>query len=154
IRGNGPFFTKRIDVGKPLTIRAGEGFRPVIKADSEMRGSSKLLTSMSSLVLEGLELQWLDAYVNPETSCHVLFISGPASQLHAANCRLLMNRSEGKSSTWGQGILGWGAPQLSLQNCQLLVARNAGISFNGNLHAELRIDNCLVTGGVILGIQN
>src|SRR5262245_6795108 len=49
IRGNGPFVSQPINIARTaLTIRAGQGFRPVIKL---------MLQTDAPLVLEGLELQ-------------------------------------------------------------------------------------------------
>jgi hypothetical protein len=58
VRGNGPFVSRPIKVGKtPLTIRAGQGFRPVIRLDvGHVREGDTLLETNSTLCLEGLEL--------------------------------------------------------------------------------------------------
>src|SRR5262249_12530657 len=54
VRGNGPFVTQPIDLGRQgLTIRAAAGYRPVIKGNTEQ---DFLLHSQGPLVLEGLEL--------------------------------------------------------------------------------------------------
>ena len=63
VRGNGPFVSQPVNIqGTALTIRAGEGFRPVIKLSPEaLQQDDALLTTNAALVLEGLELhraQW------------------------------------------------------------------------------------------------
>src|SRR5262245_14743002 len=61
VRGNGPFVTQPINIQRTaLTIRAGAGFSPVISADPEVQGDV-LLRSQSLLVLEGLDLRWVNA---------------------------------------------------------------------------------------------
>ena len=58
VRGNGPFVSEPIDIKRQaLTIRAGAGFRPVIKL-SPKRSSRNVpcYRPMRALVLEGLEL--------------------------------------------------------------------------------------------------
>src|SRR5262249_54029103 len=57
VRGNGPFVTQPVDLGnQALTIRAGTGYRPVIKGDASGAAwdRSYLLRSQRPLVLEGL----------------------------------------------------------------------------------------------------
>jgi WD40 repeat protein len=58
IRGNGPFISAPISIERAaLTIRAGVGFRPVIKHSPETITSwVPLLSTRAALVLEGLEL--------------------------------------------------------------------------------------------------
>ena len=61
IRGNGPFFTKPILLGKQAhTIRAGAGFRPIISLNPEDVLAFSLLRTDGPLVLEGLELQRME----------------------------------------------------------------------------------------------
>ena len=59
IRGNGPFVTEPIDLQtKDLVVRAGQGFRPVLKQKPEtIAALAPLIYTKGSLVLEGLELQ-------------------------------------------------------------------------------------------------
>jgi len=79
IRGNGPFVSSPIKITQSLTIRAGEGFRPVIQLSSN-------ISTISPLVLEGLELQRLGEKV-PVGYEEALVFSWDSSSLHLANCR-------------------------------------------------------------------
>src|SRR5262245_20336761 len=65
-----------------------------------------------------------------------------------------MNRPAGLNANYGAGITGWKAPHLRVQNSQFLIDRNIGIIFNGNSHDDLRVDNCLVTGGIVLQLNH
>jgi hypothetical protein len=67
IRGNGPFVCKPIRIERSLTLRAGAGFRPVIKPSSEGIENEYLLTITAALVLEGLEVQeaFIHSYIAP-----------------------------------------------------------------------------------------
>jgi hypothetical protein len=62
IRDNGPFVTEAIRLEMPLTIRAGEGFRPVLRLSAaDVAKGKPLIENVAPLVLEGLELQRLNA---------------------------------------------------------------------------------------------
>src|SRR5262249_52050147 len=131
IRGNGPFVTKPIEIGTSLTIRAGEGFQPVIKADPEsLPKAGSLLKSNASLILEGLEFQWLDAHVSQPNDGNLLVASGPSSRLHAANCRFVIVRRNGTNSV--QCVQGWEIAHMQLKNCQFLPGDGHSITFIGN----------------------
>lgn len=57
IRGNGPFVTGGMSVKRPLTICAGDGFRPVIEQSRESLASRlNLIWTEAPLVLEGITL--------------------------------------------------------------------------------------------------
>jgi hypothetical protein len=155
VRDNGPFVIKPITIqNTALTIRAGEGFRPVIKADPDEQGKELLLTK-APLVLEGLDLQWVDAKAFVPTDrnfCYLVVSSGPTSRLHVANCRFLMNRREGPHSGM-KAISVWDAPLCHLRNCQFLVAGHGTVSgqplgIRGMPQSELTVDNCLSVGSV------
>ena len=84
IRGNGPFVIQPIDFGnEALTIRAGEGFRPVIKLNPNLQTDAPL-------VLEGLELHRLDRKPPTRGYHEALVFSWGASSLHVANCRFFL----------------------------------------------------------------
>jgi hypothetical protein len=58
IRGDGPFLVEPMRVGKRLTIRAGPGFRPVLRLKGPApEGTLGLLDARAPLVVEGLEFQ-------------------------------------------------------------------------------------------------
>jgi hypothetical protein len=151
IRGNGPFVTEPIDIpsGRALIIRAAEGLRPVIQADPEEKGQV-LLRTRSPLVLEGLDLQWMDAkaYDRPDGRSNYLVVARePTSRLHVANCRFLMNRRDGIHNLMSCiGI--WGAPFCHLRNCQMGIGGYGTVGagsliFQGSQESQCVVDNCL-----------
>jgi hypothetical protein len=85
IRGNGPFVTVPIVISRPLTIRAGNGFRPVIQGDPKttLSWTRPLLASNSLLVLEGLDLEYASEHGRLEDP-YLLVSTG---RLHALNSR-------------------------------------------------------------------
>jgi uncharacterized protein (TIGR03067 family) len=151
VRGNGPFVIKPIVIqSAALTIRAGESYRPVIKADSDEQGNELLLTN-APLVLEGLEFQWVEARVlKPGGGRSRLVVSsGPMARLHVVNCRFLMNRREGAPSR--MSCIGlWNAPLCHIRNCQFLVGGQGKLEgpciSSSASPRELMIENSLFVG--------
>jgi hypothetical protein len=74
--------------GKPLTIRAAEGFRPVFVATNN---AQPMILADAPLILEGLTL-WRRT---PRASFAVL-ISVEDAPLHLLNCRLIRSRFQGQ----------------------------------------------------------
>jgi hypothetical protein len=89
IRGNGPFVTGPIKIGnQALTIRAAEGFRPIIQSGPATVGVvDDLIQSDAPLTLEGLVLRGLNrsGAVAPPTPFCLVRSRGPA--IRATNCR-------------------------------------------------------------------
>jgi hypothetical protein len=85
IRGNGPFTTEPIRLSSRLTIRAGQGFRPVIKATEALAAarSAFLLDARAPLILEGLEFQ-----AGADSSGgECVAVNSLEAPIHVANCR-------------------------------------------------------------------
>jgi serine/threonine protein kinase len=91
IRGNGPFVTEQLKITAMCVIRAGEGFRPVVKikpgtvSDRPIQGS---LLVAAPVVLEGLEFQPAD----PQLGAAVMTTPYDARllpELFVANCRFI-----------------------------------------------------------------
>ena len=127
VRGNGPFVSEPINIQRTaLTIRAGAGFRPVIKLSPEaIRHNVALLKSTAALVLEGLELHrapWGDWPI-------VVHIH--EAPLRAANCRF---RSK---------VTATHSPVCVFRNCefQSLEGNQGGQHPPG---ARVSFDNCLL----------
>lgn len=140
VRGDGPFVTKPINLGKiALTIRAGEGFRPVIKLSPEgLQVQAPLLETQAALVLEGLELQHLAETWKEGPPWPALLRT--SKDLHVANCRFLMSNTP--------ICIDGSSPVFELRNCEFLRTDNyGGAMVNLNLQSAQRlvIDNCLVT---------
>ena len=91
IRGNGPFDTQPISIaGQALTIRAGQGHRPVIRLKQEaLNDGATIFVTDAPLVLEGLELRLARQgnQERPERGPDAVVSSG--APLHIANCTLL-----------------------------------------------------------------
>ena len=149
VRGNGPFISQPINIGShSLVIRAGEGFRPVIKLSPEgARGDAPLLFASRQLVLEGLELQrnspldWKPGK-NWLTPCIVISSESP---VHIANCRFLL---EGTS-----GYLVWGADSAVMvaSNCEFLGDSDTAVAPNRiPMGARGSMDNCVQIGGAAM----
>jgi hypothetical protein len=88
VRGNGPFVSEPVNIQRTsLTIRAGQGFRPVITLNPAAdQRDVPLLKSEAPLVLEGLELYRAprDTEASERGYSVVHTYQGP---LWAANCR-------------------------------------------------------------------
>jgi hypothetical protein len=155
ILGNGPFVTKPIVIDqKALTLRAGKGFWPVIKADPDESGQI-LINTNAALVVEGLDLQWLNAPALDGAQVHwkqLLECSSPAGRLQVAHCRFLMNRRAGLDGGMSC-IQAWGA-SCQLRNCQF-GAIGVSVGLGCSPQAELLVDNCLMVGsGVYLPLMH
>ena len=90
IRGNGPFVTKPIRINIALTIRAGDGFRPVIDLTAAPITQTEphyqnCLETVAPLVLEGLEFRLLVPYQGKIYHSAVM----AAAALRIDNCRFL-----------------------------------------------------------------
>jgi tRNA A-37 threonylcarbamoyl transferase component Bud32 len=146
IHGDGPFKSPPVSIGqhKPLTIRAGTGFRPVIDFEPvEGLGFKSSLTSNGPLVLEGIELRipGLPTY-EPKNYHVVARVTG--APFHVAHCRILVNGA-------GYGLMTAEAPAFVVRNSELIHGNNgAGALLSaGNLPtaARVEIDNCILGGG-------
>ncbi|NUQ63014.1 MAG: serine/threonine protein kinase [Pirellulales bacterium] len=105
IRGNGPYATNRLTVDKPLTIRAGAGFQPVLRQVTPS-AEGPLLFAGAALVLEGLTLESEPGWFLG-TREH-----GPTALL-MANCRL-------RTSTVPAELIWHRALHTQIRNCDLI----------------------------------
>src|SRR5262249_48751734 len=127
IRGKGPFVSKPISIGRiPLTIRAGAGFRPVIKSSSGRVEIASLLTTNAALGLEGLEFR----AAIPEES---IIESYNAPHLRAANCR------------FDGGIGTNQLPVCEFRNCEFFNRKPYWNCFGQLISsgARIRFENCI-----------
>ncbi|HEY7422831.1 MAG TPA: serine/threonine-protein kinase [Gemmataceae bacterium] len=139
IRGDGPFVTEGIDLrGTALTIRAGDGFRPVLKLSKGGAESSRpLLVSQAALVLEGLELQRIGGLRQDGT---ILSCAGRHS-LHITNCRFLVDVPE-----WGHCIK-TSSPRCILRNSEFAFRTGYAYMWDSSAQGEFVLDNCVGQGG-------
>jgi hypothetical protein len=153
VRGNGPFVSEPIRVhNQRLTVRAADGYRPVIRLSKTGTDARKsLLRSNSSLVLEGLEFQ----YVGPsapnaeKTAPIVVAGEGERQALHITNCRFRLD-----ADPWAVCIHSYWPPRaIVVRNCEFYCPQGYGVStelrHEGIGQAEPRrvMDNCIYVGG-------
>jgi len=131
VRGNGPFISEPISIQRTaLTIRAGVGFRPVIKLDPKaLPRNLPLVRTNSALVLEGLELhQSIPEDQNLRGWRQV--VQANEGSLWAANCRF-------RTGVWVQ------APVCVLRNCEVVAEEGALSVQPCPFGTRLLVDNCL-----------
>jgi hypothetical protein len=142
VRGDGPFVSGPLNLEPhALTIRAGPGFRPVLRLRPGTPGDDYLLRATAALVLEGLEIRETDERRTQPALVGRSVICSQGDALHLANCRVLR---EGPAAEAVSLIMA--KANLGLRNCEchLFSAHLAGC---GN-EAPLRIsmDNCIAWG--------
>jgi WD40 repeat protein len=143
LRGNGPFITPSVLVGKkPLRIRAGKGFRPVLRLDLEGdETSAPILHSEGALVLEGLELQRCGT--NDPRAAFPMLVQTDSAPLYVANCRFVVRNH-------GVVLHPMRTAVCEVRNCAFL---RSGVNYAGIepiLHAgpgRVVADNCVFAGG-------
>ncbi len=151
IRQNGviPVHPMQLD-GRPLTIRAGQGFLPVLTSDRE---NTPLILTDSRLVLEGLVLrmkptanerlggntmgpEWRDA---PPAELGLAIVSRGAP-LYLANCRIVQTPGQGRQPGISCIYLD-GSPECELRNCLLLSPMRHLVGWNCPPGGSLTIQN-------------
>jgi len=153
IRGNGPFFSDPINIqGTALTIRAGEGFRPVIRLHPEwVEKNVHLLHTRGALVLEGLELHRARPGWDGKSYHNVVASEG--APIWAANCRFVLKPT-------AFAVLANESSLLDLRNCEFLLGRGGSdvdgsfaVSWFAPTGGRCRMQNCLTVGrfGLALG---
>jgi serine/threonine protein kinase len=119
IRGDGPFVTDpfRIPSGKPLLIRAGTGFHPVLSVNPT-KADTWLIHTSSPLTLEGLELRRSPDCVSKW--CHL--VEGPGS-LRVLHCRLIVDGP-------GNAVNATNCPEVEIQNSQLIANVQGAVNWH------------------------
>jgi hypothetical protein len=145
IRGNGPFIVEPIQITRSaLTIRAGEGFRPVLRLDPRME-ASLLRSNNSTLVLEGIEFQSQTAESSvAKQSNTIVAITGGV--LRVANCRFTFARTGGGPS---QCLHCYMTTQAEVRNSQFIrlgVGGGQGFTYECPPTGTLLMENCIDTG--------
>jgi serine/threonine protein kinase len=150
VRGNGPFITDPIRiVGRALTIRAADGFRPVLRLSPEAaQGDKPLLSTDAPLVLEGLDLQRVGGRrweSGSPTYLEVLYSS--YAPLHAVNCRFILDRQGGPQHGL-HCINTRGSPWCEVRNCQFFHRDGSFLALT-QLRPGTRcvVSNCLIACG-------
>lgn len=142
IRGDGPFESMPIDLGKKaLTICAGAGYRPHVKHQPiDPESKEPLLLTWGPLVLEGLTLE---RGANPEAVDWVnrgSLITVWNSAVRLANCRLIARRLfAGVELSTSDGVI-TNCEFLGYDGCHAYVAQYTPVS------SRLVLENNLVAG--------
>jgi serine/threonine protein kinase/formylglycine-generating enzyme required for sulfatase activity len=141
VRGNGPFVSQPVKIAAtPLTIRAGQGFRPVIRLDlKEAQAGDALLETRGTLCVEGVELQAIgppSQDVKPYWSV-LLHAIGADARLFVTNCRFVPNHVGSMPIRAAQvALLDVRNSQFVSQSCLAYSpARDSRISLHHNLIA-------------------
>ncbi len=101
IRGNGPFPTDPLSIKSPLTIKAADGYLPVLVATIKLGANGRsqpLIKQSAPLVLEGLKFDCklaVDKYTNANAGTCI----SSRSALHIANCQFFNNKPYGAVSS-------------------------------------------------------
>jgi hypothetical protein len=130
VRGDGPFVGQPISLDRPLAIRAGAGYRPVLRKDPAAAGH--YLHSTAALVLEGLDLDGWTSPAQEKTHFGLVYCAGP---LALANCRVRMRGP-------GLGVSNQSA-LCDIRNCEFFCTAWAGLSWNVPATGSVVFDNCL-----------
>jgi hypothetical protein len=153
VRGNGPFFSPPINLGKTaMTIRAGAGFRPVIKLSPVWaKQNVHLLHTQAALVLEGLELHRVRPGRDEKSYHHIVDSTG--APVRAANCRFVL-----KPTSFGISAIN--SPVLDLRNCEFLlsneghaVTQDNAVVWDPPAEGKCRMQNCVSTGRYALRLN-
>jgi len=148
VRGNGPFDTNPIDIGnQSLTIRAADGFRPVIKLSPQgAQTSDAMLHTAGLLTVEGLEFQRLGQRKWTGTTAYAPTILWSEGTLHAANCRFWLDNQPWQACVFANG------PVCIARNCEFLAPGSYAVS-GCFPRGRLRVmDNCVQVGGYPQGL--
>jgi hypothetical protein len=151
IRGNGPFETDPVQIrDRPLVIRAGAGFRPVLKLSANgNRDDKTMLQSNAALVLEGLTFR---GETTPNLrSVNAVKLDGE-SPLFVANCRFVFVGGSGQVNLIHAGR----STNCEIRQCEFLLGSvaNQAVVWSPAKDRRLVVDGCTVAGrglGIDLG---
>ena len=156
IHGNGPYVVPPTVIDKAVTIRAGAGFHPVLRLDpAAAETAMPLIKSTAALVLEGLELQVVNAPLWTADALNQDVVRAEQAPLFVANCRFVVNRKGAAQHTL-TAIGLQHSPLAEIRNCALLQTDGVFVSIanSTSLH-DVVIDNCIIKGshGLTVGYQ-
>jgi hypothetical protein len=142
VRGNGPFASPPIDLGgRALTIRAGPGFRPVLRLVPGVAPDDYLLQTHAPLVLEGLEIREASKTRSQPALAGRCVIYSDANMLSLGACRLLREEParEGLSLIMAHS-------RISLRNCSLYNPNGTVVSCGNDEPLNCVVENCVGIG--------
>jgi WD40 repeat protein len=139
IHGNGPFLTEPIVLlDKPLVIRAGSGYRPVVQLDRAFHDRKRgLIHTHAPLVLEGLDL-WTDA--TNDVNSHTVTVHEAKARLIVRHCRVIAAGN-------GHAINATRVPHVEIKNTEILSSSSNCIGWGLPGGGRMTIDQSTVFGG-------
>ncbi len=152
--GDGPFPTPPMrTAGKPLTIRAAAGSRPVFLPEVPGQPQKEpFLSADADLRLEGLDVRWTIEIRGlnrpPRTDAENLAISAIACTrggLSLTQCRILVGRLNTCVSAVGR--------ELALTRCHLGADNRPNVVWSPAPGGRLRVEGCLAEGRVALSLR-
>lgn len=149
IRENGPFVSEPIKINaRDLTLRAGQGYRPVIRISPQGELTDEpLFESHSGLTIEGLELQRLGNKVWEAKEGHPVpcLIHATGRALHIANCAFRSGRIE----PYYDHVRAHTA-LCQIRNC-VFISPSPGGSVDAEWGQNLHMENCVHLGSAAVG---
>jgi hypothetical protein len=152
IRGDGPFVTDGVTIGKRLVIRAGEGYSPTITLSQAAAAKNiPLLTMSASLVLEGLELRRVGGAEGEfEGRYPMLLRAWDNGELSVSNCRFVLNAPGDK---W-TGMIVAGSLVCTVRNSQFIGGfPSVALSWNCSPGGRGTMENCISGVGNLLTLN-
>ena len=144
VRGNGPYVSAPIFIReRALTIRVGEGFRPVIELSPDVKDATPLIYSHAALVVEGLQFGRAPVVETDDEDRGYPVIRSFAAPLFVANCEF---------SNRFLSILASRSPVCEIRNCMFVQSR-AALSYTPPSGGRLRMQNNVHTGNGLLHLH-
>ncbi len=146
LRGNGPFVTDPVTISdrRALTIRAGKGFRPVLRLTPGLgEDHPHLLSTCGPLILEGLEIQ-CQRIPTAKSSIGFSGISAIGGVLRVANCRFV--------TPMRHAIYASSSHRAIVRNCEFLSRRHWSDALTGACATagNWELENCVQVGGTLV----
>lgn len=143
IRGNGPFPTDPVVLSKTLTLRAGEGYRPVLIHTQ----AGSLLWAKAPLTLEGLEIHSFGNKHKVKES-QVALVQTTQQPLRIAHCRIVVTGELVAIQTYA-------SPLLEVMSSEIFSQDHNSIDLGLADKVKLVVKNCTLAGrGAIALYQN
>ena len=149
IRGNGPFVTGPIKLpAVALTIRAGEGYRPVIEAGPDAWDNIVWIWAHAPLILEGLEFRGSKS--DPQKPGEALKVE-TNSRLSVTHCRFVFLLPR-------VNPIDAGGSNCEIRHCEFVLGRiaNHAVLWHPGRDRRLTVDGCIVAGrglNLVLGYR-
>jgi serine/threonine-protein kinase len=143
VNGDGPFRTAPITTGgKPLTIRAAVGSRPMLVMESPAGGSSEpWIQADDDLRLEGLEIHWTMDMGLARSEAEMMarcVVASTRGRLALAHCRIVAGRLN--------GCVGASCRDVELSNCHFVADNGMGVFWRPSAGGSFEMRNCVVEG--------